>query len=67
MQIGMGNLYLTKNQFGGNKICNAEDNHSYMSNICTKECSYSKFNQAVMGKILIFQEIALNFTYSQKL
>ena len=32
---------------------------------CEKEWSDSNFNQAVIGKISIFQEIAPHFTYSQ--
>ena len=33
----MKGMYLTKNQFGRNKICCAEDNHNYMSNMCENE------------------------------
>ena len=42
------------------------DNHNYMSNMCEKGLSDSNVNQAVIGKISIFKEIAPNFTYSQK-
>ena len=35
---------LTKNQFGGSKICCAEDDHSYMSNMCEKEFLDSKLS-----------------------
>ena len=34
--------------------------------MCAKELSDSNFNEAVIDKILIFQEIAPNFTYSSK-
>ena len=34
-----------------NKICYAEDNNSYMSNMCSKEFSDPNFNHAVIGKI----------------
>ena len=39
-KIGKGKLYLTKNQFGRNKICCAEDNSKHMSKmICVKKNS----------------------------
>ena len=38
-----------------------------MSNMCAKEFSDSTFNEAAIGKISIFQEIAPNLTYSQEL
>ena len=60
-------VYLTKKWFGRNKICCEEDNYYYMNNMCEKEFSDLNSNQAVIGKILIFQEIAPNFKYSQKL
>ena len=41
---GKGNLYLTKNQFGRNKICYTEGNHGYISNMCAKEFSDWNFN-----------------------
>ena len=56
-------MYLTKNQFGRNEICCAEDNSNYMSKMCEKEFSDSNFDLEVIGKISIFQEIAPNFTY----
>ena len=43
-KFGKGNLYLNKNQFGRNKFCCAEDNHSHMNDTCAKECSDSNFN-----------------------
>ena len=48
------------------KITYAEDNYNYMSTMCAKEFSDSNFNLEVIGKISIFQEIAQNFTNSQK-
>ena len=50
-KVGKGNLHLTKNQLGRNKICFAKDNYSFMSNMCAKEFSDSNFDQAVIGKI----------------
>ena len=43
-KIEKGNLYLTKNSFGRNESCCAEDNHNYMSNMCGKEFSDSNFD-----------------------
>ena len=60
-QIRKGNLY----QLGRNEIWYAKDNHSYMCHICAKGILDSNFNYNVIGKISIFHEIALNFTYSQ--
>ena len=57
------NLYLTKNRFGGNEICYAEENHSYMSNMCANEFSGLNFNSWVIGKPSIIQEITPNYTY----
>ena len=37
-----------------------EDSYSYMTNMCGKEFSDLNFNQAVIGKVWIFQEIAKN-------
>ena len=45
----------------------AKGNHSYMSHIGAKGFVDSNLNYAVIDKISNFQEIALNFTYSQKL
>ena len=48
----------------------AADNHNdkcHICHICAKELLKSKFNSAVIDKISKFNEIALNFTYSQKL
>ena len=45
----------------------ASDNHNYMCHICAKGFLDSSFNEAVIDKISNFQEIAPNFTYSQKL
>ena len=66
-KIGKGNLYLTKNGLGRNDISYAEDYHSYMSNICAKEFSDSNFNEAVIGKISIFQEIASDWNFLDQL
>ena len=43
------------------------DIHNYKCHVCAKGFLDSNFNQAVIGKISIFHEIAPNFTYSQKL
>ena len=45
----------------------ASDNHNNMCHICAKELLDSNFNEAVICKISIFNEIDPNFTYSQKL
>ena len=46
----------------------AADNHNYMCHICAKRFLDSNFNfKAVIDKISNFQEIAPNFTYSQKI
>ena len=45
----------------------ATDNHNYMCHICAKGVLDSNFNQAVMDKISNINEIAPNFTYSQKI
>ena len=45
-----------------NENCCVEKNHSYMSYMYAKEFSDLNFNEAVIGKILIFQKIAPNFT-----
>ena len=66
-KIWKGVLYLTENQLGRNKIWCAEDHHSYMCHICAKGFLDVNFNLAVIDKISIFHEIALNFTYSQKI
>ena len=52
-------MYVTKNQFGGNKFCCAEDDHNYMSNTCEKEYSDSNFKLRSYWQISIFQEIFL--------
>ena len=44
----------------------ASDNHNNMCHICAKELLDSNFNETVIYKILIFNEIAPNFTYSRK-
>ena len=43
----------------------ASDNYNNMCHICAKELLDANFNQAVIYKISIFNEIAPNFTYSQ--
>ena len=60
-------MSINKIRLSRNEICCAEDSHNYMSKMCAKEFSDSNFNQEVIGKISIFQEIAQSFTYSQKL
>ena len=42
-------------------------NYNHMRHICANGFLVSNFNLAVIDKISIFQEIAPNFTYSQKL
>ena len=44
----------------------ASDNHNYMCHICAKELLDLNFNEAVIDKASIFNEIAQNFTYSQE-
>ena len=41
------------------------DNHSNMCHICAKELLDSNFNEAVIDKIPIFQEIGQNFIHLQ--
>ena len=55
-----------ENQLSRIKIWYAEDNHSYMCHVCAKGFLDSNFNEAVIDKISVFQEIAPNFTYLQK-
>ena len=61
---GEGNLYLPKDRLCINEIFCAEDNCSYMSNMCAKEYSDLNLHQAVIGKISIFKTIVPNFTFS---
>ena len=58
---------MTKIRLARNETCCVEYNHNYMSNVCAKEFSVSNINQAVIGKISSFQEIAPHFKNSQKL
>ena len=44
----------------------ASDNDNNMCYICAKELLNSNFNEAVIYKLSIFNEIDPNFTYSQK-
>ena len=44
----------------------AVDDYIYMCHIGAKGFLDSNFNEAVIDKLSIFQEIAPNFTYSQK-
>ena len=44
----------------------AKDRHSYMRHIRAKGFLDWNFNLAVIKKLLIFQEIGPNLTYSQK-
>ena len=53
-EIWKGNLFLTTNQFGGNKICCADDNHNYISSMCEKAFSDSNLVLRSIGKISIF-------------
>ena len=65
-KIGKGNLYLTENRLSWNELCCASDNRNYMCHTCAKEFSNSSFNKVVIDKISNFQDIAPNFTFSQK-
>ena len=47
-------------------MCCASDNHNYMCHTCAKEFLNSTFNKAVIDKISNLQDIAPNFTFSQK-
>ena len=62
-KIWKGNLYLTENRFSRNEMWCAVVNHNYMRHICAKQFLDANFNEAVIDKISIFQEIAPNFTY----
>ena len=42
------------------------DNNDYMCHPCSKGFLNSNLNEAIIDKLLIFNEIAPNFTYSQK-
>ena len=64
-KTGKGNLYLTENQLSWNEMCCASDNCKYMCHTFAKEFLNSNFNEAVIDKISIFQDIAPNFTFSQ--
>ena len=66
---GKGNLYLTESCLSRNEMWCASDNLNNMCHICANELLDSNFNQAVIYKISIFgfNEIAPNFTYSQKI
>ena len=44
----------------------AADNHNHVCHICAKRFLDSNFSLAVIDKTLNFQEIAPNFTNSQK-
>ena len=57
---------LTENRLNRNKLWCAAGNHNYMSHVCAKGFLDLNFNKAVTDKISNFQEIAPNFTYSQK-
>ena len=65
-KIGNGNLYLTKNRFGRNKICCVED-------ITVMSVTWVQDNSQILPLISShwqnsdFQEIAPNITYTQKL
>ena len=60
-------MYLAENRLSRNEMWCAAGNHSYLSHIGTEEFLNSNFNYAVIDKISNFQEIASNFTYSQKI
>ena len=60
-------MYLNENRLSTNKMWCVADNHNYVCRMRTKGFLDSNFNQAVIDKISNFQEIAPNFTYSQKL
>ena len=56
----------TENRLSRNEMWCASHNHNNMRHIRAKELLDSIFNEAVIYKISIFNEIAPNFTYSQK-
>ena len=62
----MGREICIRNRISRNILYCAKDNDSNMSNMCAKEFSDLNFNQTVNAKISIFQEIVLNFIFSQK-
>ena len=64
--IGKGNLHLSENRLSFNEMCYAAANHNYMCHTCAKEFLNSNFNEAVIDKISIFNEIAPNSTYLHK-
>ena len=66
-KIGKGNFYLTENRLSGNEMWSAADNHNYTCHMYAKGFLDSNLTLVVIDKISIFQEIAPNFTYSQKL
>ena len=65
-KIRKGNLFLTKNWLERNQISFAEDNKSYMSNICAKEFSRFELQLSSYWQTIDIQEIDPNFTYLQK-
>ena len=54
-----GNLYLTKNQYGRNEICCAEDNDNHMNNMGEKEFADSNFNSEIIWQISIFKKLPI--------
>ena len=66
-KIGKGNLHLTENRSSRSEMWCTADDHNDMYRICAKELLDSNFYEAVIDKILNFNEIALSFTHSKKL
>ena len=65
-KIGKRNLYLIENRLNTNEMWCEADNKNYRYHICVKGYLDFNCNQAVLYKISNCNEIAINFTYSQK-
>ena len=66
-KIRKENLYLTENRFSRNEMWCAVINNIHMCLKCAKGFLDLNLNYTVIDKISILNEIASNFTYSQKL
>ena len=53
-KLGRG---ICKNQFGRNKICCAESNHNYMSNMCEKEFLDRTLIKKLLAKYRFFKKL----------
>ena len=56
-KIEEGNLYLTENRLSRNKICCAEDNHSYMSKTWPKEFQIRTLIEQLLPKYRFFKKL----------